>query len=92
MHAAPRVHAAPLAPGIGYDCKCDVWSLGVIFHILLVGFPPFDLDGDDVNQLYHQILYKPVNEVCLAHRTRTRSVERVEMSAAFVARARQALD
>ena len=40
------------APSVRYDCKCDVWSLGVIYHVLLVGFPPFDLDGDDVNQVW----------------------------------------
>ena len=70
-----RASGAALAPSIGYDCKCDVWSLGVIFHVLLVGFPPFEIDGDDINQLFRQILYKPVEEVCLAHEVSARTYQ-----------------
>eukprot|EP01043_Picozoa_sp_COSAG02_P037580 COSAG02_NODE_2831_length_7935_cov_5.630296_8_plen_211_part_00 len=69
----PGASGATIAPSIGYDCKCDVWSLGVIFHVLLVGFPPFQIDGDDINQLFRQILHKPVEEVCLAHEVSTRT-------------------
>ena len=36
-----------------YDQKCDIWSCGVIFYILLCGYPPFDGDNDE--QIYQAI-------------------------------------
>eukprot|EP00948_MAST-09A_sp_MAST-9A-sp1_P003327 g3327.t1 len=30
----------------GYDQRIDLWSLGLIAHILLSGYHPFDPDGD----------------------------------------------
>jgi calcium-dependent protein kinase len=32
--------------GKGYTSKCDLWSLGVIVFMLLVGYPPFHGDND----------------------------------------------
>ena len=36
-----------------YNQKCDIWSCGVIFYILLCGYPPFDGDNDE--QIYQAI-------------------------------------
>lgn len=36
-----------------YTKKCDIWSSGVIFYILLTGVPPFK--GSNENQIYDKI-------------------------------------
>ena len=44
-----------------YGEKCDVWSAGVIMHILLIGEPPFSGDKDiDVlkNVLHGKLAFK----------------------------------
>ena len=37
-----------------YDEKCDIWACGVIFYILLCGYPPFNGETDD--EIYEAIL------------------------------------
>lgn len=37
-----------------YSKECDIWSIGVITHILLTGCPPFQ--GESIPEIYHEIL------------------------------------
>jgi calcium-dependent protein kinase len=43
MYVAPEVFTGD------YGTKCDVWSLGVLMHIMLSGQPPFQ--GDSVREI-----------------------------------------
>lgn len=40
-----------------YDSKCDLWSIGVVFHIMLFGRKPYfcDLPKADLNNFRHMI-------------------------------------
>lgn len=40
-------YMAPEVLKKSYDEKCDIWSIGVIMHILLTGEPPFNGQNDD---------------------------------------------
>lgn len=48
----PYYMAPEVIKGV-YTQKADLWSVGVILHILLVGYPPFD--DKDTNKLLHKI-------------------------------------
>jgi calcium-dependent protein kinase len=52
-YAAPEIFA-----GHPYDKSIDVWSLGVIFYALLVGYLPFD--GEDKREIMKMVINKEV--------------------------------
>lgn len=45
-----------------YDEKCDIWSCGILLHILLVGFPPFK--GKTIKETFAKILKYEINYNC----------------------------
>eukprot|EP01126_Amoeba_proteus_P007125 TRINITY_DN12533_c0_g2_i1.p1 TRINITY_DN12533_c0_g2~~TRINITY_DN12533_c0_g2_i1.p1 ORF type:complete len:185 (+),score=35.30 TRINITY_DN12533_c0_g2_i1:621-1175(+) len=46
LYVAPEILTSSQTGG--YGLECDVWSLGVIFYILLAGYPPFTADQTDM--------------------------------------------
>lgn len=45
-----------------YDEQCDLWSVGVIMYIMLVGTPPFN--GDDDDEILNEVLKGKYDTTC----------------------------
>jgi len=49
----PHYVAPEIITQSAYNCQCDLWSLGVILFIMLVGYQPFN--ANSLNQIYKLI-------------------------------------
>ncbi len=47
-------YVAPEVLKGSYSHKCDMWSMGVLFYILLSGYLPFN--GDTAEEVYGKVL------------------------------------
>eukprot|EP00960_Hanusia_phi_P040208 754308-Hanusia_phi.AAC.5 len=43
------------AGNLQYDAKVDVWSIGVIYYIMLCGYPPFYSEDNDMLKMIQQV-------------------------------------
>ncbi|KAH7296109.1 hypothetical protein KP509_26G009200 [Ceratopteris richardii] len=53
VEGTPWYLAPEVLTGTGYDEKVDVWSLGILLHILLSGYVPFD--GETTPDIFQAI-------------------------------------
>ena len=53
FHVAPEIIAQD---GLGYSLQVDLWAVGVISYILLVGMPPFQSNDGSQEALFDAIL------------------------------------
>jgi calcium-dependent protein kinase len=51
-------YVAPEVLEGNYGFQCDVWSLGIIFYILLCGYPPFE--GDNNKEIFKRVMTQEV--------------------------------
>jgi len=47
-YIAPEIAAVIIHRSGSYSKEIDLWAIGVIMYILLCGFPPFDIDDEDL--------------------------------------------
>lgn len=52
-------YVAPEVINGSYNCKCDVWSCGIILYVLLCGSPPFN--GKNDKEIMEKIKIKPLD-------------------------------
>ena len=51
--AGSNIYMEPEVLKADYNDSCDIWSIGVILFIFLIGIPPFH--GKDNNEIYRSI-------------------------------------